>query len=166
MPRRPPVPGTNTLFTIFNDIPAGLHFHPLCGPAQGFPQHGCGIGDGDGLGAAHGGHQLFLENVYIVLIAYGVHGRILLFHYLCQQLQNAGDGLDGGHAGRALLRAGLGGDEHRLDARGLGALQVFHPVVNEGALLRGRPIFARASSYIRRSGLKQPSSKLKVKQSK
>ena len=22
-------------FHIFNDIPAGLHFHPLCGPAQG-----------------------------------------------------------------------------------------------------------------------------------
>ena len=48
-----------------------------------------------------------------------------------------------GHAGRAFLRPRLGGDEHRLYPRSLGALQVLHPVVHKDARLRSQAHFSQ-----------------------
>ena len=65
--------GDEHAFHVFDDVPAGLHLHALGRAAQGLAGHGGGVGNGDGLGAAHGGHQLLVEDVYIISIGCGVH---------------------------------------------------------------------------------------------
>ena len=60
---------------IFNDIPTGLHQHPLRHPAQHLPGLGRAVGNGDGLRTAHGGHQLLPEDLDEMAVA-----GIGLFH--------------------------------------------------------------------------------------
>ena len=47
-------------FHVFDDVSAGFHLHAVGLSSQSLPGDGGSIGNGDGLGAAHGGHQLFL----------------------------------------------------------------------------------------------------------
>ena len=61
--------GHHDAFDIFNNVPAGLHQNPVRQTAQDLPGLGGTVGDGDGLGAAHGGHQLLPQDLYKVVIA-------------------------------------------------------------------------------------------------
>ena len=67
--------GNHHALDIFDNIAAGFHQGPLRQTAQGFPGNGGAVGNGDGLRAAHGGHQLLPQNPDIGPVA-----NILFFH--------------------------------------------------------------------------------------
>ena len=55
---------------VFDDVAAGLHHHLVGQFAQQLPGLGRAVGDGDGLGAPHGGHQLLLQNLEVGVVLY------------------------------------------------------------------------------------------------
>ena len=61
--------GNDNTFYVFNNIVADADGDPIRSCAQNFPGLGSGVGNGDGFGAAHGGDQLFFQNLHIGLIA-------------------------------------------------------------------------------------------------
>ena len=61
--------GYHYAFNILDDIAAGLHQNALRQAAQNLPGLGGGVGDGNGLGAAHGGYQLLPQDLYKMVIA-------------------------------------------------------------------------------------------------
>ena len=60
---------------VFDDVAAGPHLRFFGQAAKGFARHGGGIGNGDGLGAAHGGTKMLFENISVGSVA-----RICLLH--------------------------------------------------------------------------------------
>ena len=69
--------GHHHAFHVLDDVAAGLHQDPVGQLAQVLPGDGGAVGDGDGLGAAHGGQELLLEDGDAVLIRLvgTVHGK-------------------------------------------------------------------------------------------
>ena len=67
--------GHHHTFDVFDDVAADPDLHPVGHGIQHLTRLGGGIGNGDGLGAAHGGDQLFFQDLYI-----GPIGPAVLFH--------------------------------------------------------------------------------------
>ena len=61
--------GHHHAFDVFDDVSAGLHQDFIRQAAQNLPRLGRAVGDGDGLGTAHGGHQLLPQDLYKMVIA-------------------------------------------------------------------------------------------------
>ena len=67
--------GHHHALDVFDEVPAGLDLHALRHGPQGVPGQGGGIGDGDGLGTAHRGHQLLVEDLHIGVVDFRLHDR-------------------------------------------------------------------------------------------
>ena len=62
--------GHNDALDVLDDVAAGLHQHLVRQTPQDLPRLGRAVGDGDGLGAPHGGHQLLLQNLEVGVVLY------------------------------------------------------------------------------------------------
>ena len=65
---QPPGVGHDDAFNVLNNVPADGDNCRLGQTPQGVPRHRGGVSQRDGLGAAHGGHQLLLQNGDVFLI--------------------------------------------------------------------------------------------------
>ena len=70
--------GDHDALDVFDDVAAGLNNHPVGHLAKNLTGLGGAIGHGDGLGAAHGGHQLFVEDLKVSLINQAVTFHVII----------------------------------------------------------------------------------------